>query len=98
MVSRVDLPTPGSPPTSTSEPGHQPAAEHAVELATPVGRRSASAAGTSDSATGRRAMPGGRGGRPRFAAGTDSSTSDDHAPQRGSGRATWAGPRRSPGR
>ena len=29
----VDLPMPGSPPSSTSEPGHEAAAEHAVELA-----------------------------------------------------------------
>ena len=29
----VDLPMPGAPPISTSEPGHQAASEHAVELA-----------------------------------------------------------------
>ena len=32
MRSSVDLPTPGSPPSSTSEAGHKPASEHAVEL------------------------------------------------------------------
>ena len=31
----VDLPIPGSPPTSTSEPGHEPAAQDAVELVDP---------------------------------------------------------------
>ena len=31
----VDLPMPGEPPSSTSEPGHEAAAEHAVELADP---------------------------------------------------------------
>ena len=33
MFVSVDLPMPGEPPSSTSEPGHEPAAEHAVELA-----------------------------------------------------------------
>ena len=33
MFVSVDLPMPGEPPSSTSEPGHEPAAEHAVQLA-----------------------------------------------------------------
>ena len=33
MFVSVDLPIPGEPPSSTSEPGTRPAAEHAVELA-----------------------------------------------------------------
>ena len=32
VSSSVDLPTPGSPPTSTSEAGDEAAAEHPVEL------------------------------------------------------------------
>ena len=35
MFVSVDLPMPGEPPSSTSEPGTMPAAEHAVELADP---------------------------------------------------------------
>ena len=31
----MDLPTPGSPPISTSEPAHDPAAEHPPELLDP---------------------------------------------------------------
>ena len=41
--SSVDLPMPGSPPSSTIEPGHDAAAEHAIEL-TDAGRDAASAA------------------------------------------------------
>ena len=33
--SSVDLPMPGSPPSSVTEPGDQPAAEHPIELADP---------------------------------------------------------------
>ena len=41
--SSVDLPMPGSPPSSTSEPGNDAAAEHAIELAD--ARREASGVG-----------------------------------------------------
>ena len=33
MFVSVDLPMPGEPPSSTSEPGHEAAAEDPVELA-----------------------------------------------------------------
>ena len=33
MFVSVDLPMPGEPPSSTSEPGHEAAAEDHVELA-----------------------------------------------------------------
>ena len=81
IVSSVDLPTPGSPPTSTSEPGTRPPPSTRSSSPTPVSRRSASAAGTSASATGRRgsAPPPPR----RFSVVACSSTSDDHAPQEG---------------
>ena len=50
--SSVDLPMPGSPPSSVTEPGHQPAAEHPVELAD-AGRTAAADRGASTSAIGR---------------------------------------------
>ncbi len=34
--SKVDLPIPGSPPTSIAEPGDDPAADRAVELGKPA--------------------------------------------------------------
>ena len=83
---------PGEPPSSTSEPGHEAAAEHAVELAD-AGRRRATcgrlrprASGTGFSAAaagGRATAPRGRRGArpPRRACSTRRS--------RGSARATW---------
>ena len=47
--SSVDLPTPGSPPTSTSEAGTSPPPSTRSSSATPVGMRSASSASTSTS-------------------------------------------------
>ena len=37
--SSVDLPMPGSPPSSTTAPGDEPAAEHAIEFADAGGER-----------------------------------------------------------
>ena len=56
--SSVDLPTPGSPPTSTSEAGTSPPPSTRSSSGTPVESRSASSATTSTSRN---------GGRPAFA-------------------------------
>ena len=52
--SNVDLPTPGSPPTSTSDAGTSPPPSTRSSSGTPVGMRSASSATTSTSRSGTR--------------------------------------------
>ena len=49
LNNNVDLPTPGSPPTSTSEAGTRPPPSTRSSSATPVGMRSPSSALTSTS-------------------------------------------------
>jgi hypothetical protein len=51
MSSNVDFPTPGSPPTSTSEAGTMPPPSTRSSSGTPVEIRSASSASTSSSLT-----------------------------------------------
>ena len=99
MFVSVDLPIPGEPPSSTSEPGHEPAAEHAVELADarrharaarsrrPRQRPRARRARRAGAAGARRAAPRARRralGRRR------SSTSVFHASQPGHRPCHWA--------
>ncbi len=58
IVTSVDLPTPGSPPTSTSDPGTMPPPRTRSSSPIPVGIRSASSAETSASATTSRGCAG----------------------------------------
>ena len=78
----VDLPIPGEPPSSTSDPGTSPPPSTRSNSPMPVGSRGRRSARTSASLTGRAAVPA-----LRFAAaaatGRDSSTSVFHAPQPG---------------
>ena len=79
ISSKVDFPTPGSPPTSTSDAGTSPPPRTRSSSATPVGIRSASSTSTSTSrSTGRGAAP-----FPLDAAGGASSTSVPKLPQPG---------------
>ena len=57
--SSVDLPIPGSPPTSTAEAGHEPAAQHAVQFGDAGGdaRRRLGAARQADEADASGRMP-----------------------------------------
>ena len=89
IVVSVDLPIPGEPPISTSEPGTMPPPSTLSSSPIPVRRRSCSAAATSRSATGFTvARPPVREPpepRPRVAAAVfrTSSTSVFHSPQPG---------------
>ena len=88
--SSVDLPTPGSPPTSTSDAGTSPPPSTRSSSGTPVEIRSDSSATTSTSRSGARAVRGAlraaRGAAPR-------RPSSRTRRSRGSGRAS--GPMRS---
>ncbi len=55
MLVSVDLPIPGAPPSSTSEPGTRPPPSTRSSSPMPVGRRATGAAPTSASGTGRAA-------------------------------------------
>src|SRR4029077_9219055 len=77
LSNSVDLPTPGSPPTSTSEAGTSPPPSTRSSSATPVGIRSASSALTSIS---RRV---GLAALPPLALADTSSTSVPNSPQEG---------------
>ena len=99
----VDFPIPGSPPTRTSEPGHEAAAEDAVELAEPdraAGERPprpASASGTGSAAAGPAA--GADAGAPRRTLADDGL--DERVPgaaRRGTGPPSGGRPRRRTGR
>ena len=86
IVVSVDLPIPGAPPIRTSEPGHDPAAEHVVKLADP-GAQPVVLVGADVAERDRRhrAPRRPRRGRaaPAPAAGTVCSTSVFHSPQPG---------------
>ena len=89
--SSVDLPMPGSPPTSTSEPGTMPPPSTRSSSAMPLLKRSAADETTSDRATGPEAAPPAPSrtclpllpARPRAGATTASSTNESQAPQSG---------------
>ena len=88
IVVSVDLPIPGAPPISTSEPGTIPPPSTLSSSPIPVLRRSCSAAATSPSATGatrRRRVPAPRAARGAAppAGRRTSSTSVFHSPQPG---------------
>ena len=60
----VDLPIPGSPPTSTSEPGTRPPPRTRSSSSIPSGRRGRSASAMAARPTGAAAAAGGRGAEP----------------------------------
>ena len=103
MFVSVDLPIPGAPPSSTSEPGTSPPPSTRSSSPTPVDRRSTGAAPTS--ASGREVLARGLPPRVRLAAaparparplpapelaGARSSTSVFHSPQPGHCPCHWA--------
>src|SRR5207248_10258971 len=79
ISSSVDLPTPGSPPTSTSDAGTRPPPSTRSSSGTPVGIRSASSASTSTRRSSGRAADLAA----PFGSARDSSTSVPNSPQPG---------------
>ena len=93
----VLLPMPGSPPSSTSEPGTTPPPSTRSSSAMPVSRRDSESALTSASGTGRLVVPE----RPRPAASRRARSpprASSRRCTRRSGRATWGSWRRRPDR
>src|SRR3954469_12039754 len=87
MFVSVDLPMPGEPPSSTSEPGTRPPPSTRSSSPMPVCSRGTRSTATSRSGTGRAAAPAPPPPRPAApparGAGARSSTSVFHSPQPG---------------